>query len=457
LVTADRSACDDAVIVIPGIMGSELVDTATGSTLWGLADPRWYLRAWTSGSTLEALRPTDDELAGRLGRIKATRLLTFPAFAPMLRGFEPYGRLLDGLRSVVRHPAAVLPFAYDWRLPVVWNAQRLAEAAEAHLRNWRAHPAGSASAGVALVAHSMGGLIATYFITLLGGDRDVRTLITIGTPFRGSIMAAQILNTGRGAPIPLPRARLRKLAATMPGLHDLLPSYRCVTDGTSARRLTPSDVAALGGDRDLAAAGFDLHDRLGQPAVGILRTVVGVEQPTAQSMTIRDGVVTPQRWAYLPATESEAAVTVDRGGDGTVYRDVAGRAADPAYFAQTHGALAATVEVVTYVRAVLTEQTLGPWLGVPATVGVELPDLVSAGESFTIAVPRQTDPAAVTCHLSESLSDAAVAVVPLRSEDGQLRADVVLQRPGLYRIAVKGQGLSAVTQLIMVLPPAGEG
>ncbi|WP_327003458.1 hypothetical protein OHA72_51705 [Dactylosporangium sp. NBC_01737] len=28
----------DAVIVLPGIMGSELVDAGTGRVLWGLAD-----------------------------------------------------------------------------------------------------------------------------------------------------------------------------------------------------------------------------------------------------------------------------------------------------------------------------------------------------------------------------------------------------------------------------------
>src|SRR5271163_1437216 len=46
--------CRDAVIVIPGIMGSELVDAETGDVLWGLS-PRSYLRFWTSGDGLERL------------------------------------------------------------------------------------------------------------------------------------------------------------------------------------------------------------------------------------------------------------------------------------------------------------------------------------------------------------------------------------------------------------------
>src|SRR5712691_7249259 len=107
----------DAVVVVPGIMGSELIDETSGRLLWGLADPRWYVSAWTSGASLDALRLTEDERAGRYGRVRATRLLRFPAFAPLLAGFEPYSRLLKAIRAVAPHPDAVAEFAYDWRLP----------------------------------------------------------------------------------------------------------------------------------------------------------------------------------------------------------------------------------------------------------------------------------------------------------------------------------------------------
>jgi hypothetical protein len=62
--------------------------------------------------------------------------------------------------------------------------------------------------------------------------------------------AALMLGSGRGAPIPLPRRRLRRVAATMPGVHDLLPTYRCVDDrlrDTDPRTLTPEDVRGFGG------------------------------------------------------------------------------------------------------------------------------------------------------------------------------------------------------------------
>ncbi|MFF3288171.1 esterase/lipase family protein [Streptomyces sp. NPDC003023] len=42
---------------------------------------------------------------------------------------------------------------------------------------------------VDIVGHSLGGLIARYYVQRLGGDRRVRTLVTLGTPHRGTTVA----------------------------------------------------------------------------------------------------------------------------------------------------------------------------------------------------------------------------------------------------------------------------
>src|SRR5215475_2818401 len=178
----------------------------------------------------------------------AAGLLRAPAWAPWLAGVEPYVDLVEGVTGVVGDPAAVLEFGYDWRLPVQHHAARLAECANRHLDDWLAHPRHEQARAVrpdgrpgrlVLVAHSMGGL-------------GVRAVVTLGTPFEGAAKAAVILNSGRGGPVPLPRRRMRRLAATMPGVHELLPTYRSVDEGDGVRRLTPADVAGLGGDPDLA-------------------------------------------------------------------------------------------------------------------------------------------------------------------------------------------------------------
>jgi hypothetical protein len=40
-----------------------------------------------------------------------------------------------------------------------------------------------------IVAHSLGGLIARYYVQRLGGDERVHTLVTLGTPHEGTLMA----------------------------------------------------------------------------------------------------------------------------------------------------------------------------------------------------------------------------------------------------------------------------
>lgn len=40
-----------------------------------------------------------------------------------------------------------------------------------------------------VIGHSMGGLIARYYVTRLGGDQHVHTLVTLGTPHQGSYFA----------------------------------------------------------------------------------------------------------------------------------------------------------------------------------------------------------------------------------------------------------------------------
>src|SRR5260370_35861469 len=105
MVTAP--VCRDAVIVIPGIMGSELVDAETGDVLWGLS-PRTYLRFWTSGGGLERLQGTDQERGGKTGPIRATGLLRFPVASPIFGGFEPYLRLVAGIRH------SLIPCGATW-------------------------------------------------------------------------------------------------------------------------------------------------------------------------------------------------------------------------------------------------------------------------------------------------------------------------------------------------------
>ncbi|MFD0575203.1 lipase family alpha/beta hydrolase [Dactylosporangium darangshiense] len=301
-----------------------------------------------------------------------------------------------------------------------------------------------------LVAHSMGGLVARWFTEQLHGDGETRYTVTLGTPFYGSAKAAVILSTGRGGPLPLPRARLRRLVAGMPGLYALLPAYRCVEEGPAARPLTADDVARLGGDADLAKAAMAMQAVLRADGGRGLRPLVGVEQPTVQSIVLADGVAEGREYTLLPGDDGPPR-RVDRGGDGTVYRDAAAPVgAEPVYLPQTHTAIAKTREAVAHVRSVLTENPLGPPLGETA-IGLTLPDVVTAGAPFEIGITG-TDPAVVTCRVLDVGSERQVDRPAAGRRDGRLSATVTLPEPGVYRVELDGGGASPVSDLVMAVP-----
>lgn len=66
---------------------------------------------------------------------------------------------------------------------------------------------------VDIVGHSLGGLIARYYVQRLGGDRRVRTLVTLGTPHAGTAVAPlagahPIVRQMRSGSVPIEELRL---------------------------------------------------------------------------------------------------------------------------------------------------------------------------------------------------------------------------------------------------------
>ena len=248
----------DLVIVIPGIMGSRL-ETADG-TIWGL---RRAVRAglpWRRGQSLAPLAVAEDERDGRSTRVKPHGLLGFAFWVPVFGGFEPYGDLFRRLRRHSVSDAAVVAFGYDWRLPVEVNAARLATTMDQELTKWRADPDQQAAAllnpddrpaQIVLVAHSMGGLLAYGLRRIPGALDEVRAVVTLGTPFHGSVRALELISHGAGGPPPLSHRALRTVGRTMPGLYDLLPKLPCRFTDDRLESVDPSTIAQIGGQEDL--------------------------------------------------------------------------------------------------------------------------------------------------------------------------------------------------------------
>ncbi|MFJ6719414.1 MULTISPECIES: triacylglycerol lipase [unclassified Streptomyces] len=82
----------------------------------------------------------------------------------------------DGMRRVETYNYS--PFTRDLRATAGHLARRVEELCER-----------SGQERIDLVGHSLGGLVARYYLQRLGGDARVRTLVTLGTPHSGTSVA----------------------------------------------------------------------------------------------------------------------------------------------------------------------------------------------------------------------------------------------------------------------------
>jgi pimeloyl-ACP methyl ester carboxylesterase len=437
----------DAVIVVPGIMGSELRD-ASGRVLWGLRPGALVTALLPGGEGLARLTHTPGD------QVRATGLLTLPAWTLGLgSGIEPYTTLVKRLRGVVAHADAVATFPYDWRLPVAHNARLLADRAATHLAFWRQR-SGNRDAQVVLVAHSMGGLVCQAMAAHGDVVDKVRATITLGTPFDGAAKAALMLAEADGR---LHRM-LRPVVLTLPGVHDLLPGYRCVDTGDTVEHLTPADVVALGGRDDLAgSAAADRKARAGTPLPGH-HALIGVEQPTVSSLRLAHGTATGAQHTFTLHPDGEL-VRDEHGrprrmpgfGDGTVPRNSAlPHGPTPQVLAQQHSTLAHSDDAITYVRDILMHghADTGPRLG-PGDAGMDLPDLATPCREWTGTL-HGIDPLQVRCTVTDADTNTVVDQPRAHRRDGEVRICSTPDRPGLYRVRVDGAA-SPLVRFVLAL------
>ncbi|OLR95118.1 hypothetical protein BJP25_09030 [Actinokineospora bangkokensis] len=436
-------------------MGSALRDLESGDVIWGLR-PGWLAKAWSPvGPGLTPLAVREDELAGKR-RVEPIGLLKFPAFAPILAGFEPYHALTSAISRVVRSPQAVLEFAYDWRLPVRHNATLLGDAAHRHLEQWRA-VSGNPEAGLVLVAHSMGGLLCQAMPEIDG----VRAVITLGTPFDGAAKAVLILAAGEGAP--LPARRLREVAVTMPGIHDLLPFYRCLLQGDTVTRLTESDAAGLIDNPygpDLVKTAFSDRQARQRP-IPHHDPLIGIDQPTISTLTLDHGNLTGlahtfdlDEYGELRREPNGRLIHLPGRGDGTVPRN----SARPPHgdvrerIPQQHTTLAQSDEAVAFVRDILLHGRAdqGPRLG-DGDLGVSLPDIVDPGTEWTAELVN-AEPGITSMTIADADTGAEVLHATADRRGDIVAMDGFLPYPGLFRVSVDGGGsTSPVVQYVLAV------
>ena len=234
------------VIVIPGILGSELINPKTGERVWPSAF-RTSQEGLPISPNLEANR--DDLIPGKI--VETAKL------ARLLPEVYVYRDLLEALRRYAgyregdwENPAAdgdrdtFYVFAYDWRRDNVGNARELIRGLQRLKDKLKRH-----DLKFNVVAHSMGGLIARY--AAMYGDADlpvgdapiqptwngaahIGKIVMIGVPNEGSADAFATLVEGYSVTeglrrrVPLLNKLAAEDAARDPSVFQLMPHAAAV-------------------------------------------------------------------------------------------------------------------------------------------------------------------------------------------------------------------------------------
>ncbi len=226
---AATSPTQPPVVVIPGLMGSTLVDARSGEELWpgplhalAFSDYARLARIgpeWESGDGVRA-----GEVIREIGGVDI--------YGELLTTLEQAGRFREGRPGVATTPddrRRYYLLAYDWRQPNIVAVRELHALIDQIRRDY-----GDPRLRVDIIAHSNGGLIANYYLRY--GPRDVledadpqpwdegrlrvRRLAMLGTPNLGAVASLRRLLEGfrfnvRTVPV--------EALATFPTVFETLP------------------------------------------------------------------------------------------------------------------------------------------------------------------------------------------------------------------------------------------
>jgi pimeloyl-ACP methyl ester carboxylesterase len=445
----------DLVVLLPGIMGSVLEKNR--KDVWQLSISAIFHFVAGGRDLHELAIEQDSDTKSLDDGVVPAGLIRDATIVPGLFKIDGYSEFAAQVPALLKCDARdCVVFPYDWRRDNRYSARQLHAFIDARLK---ARPA---DAKVTLVCHSMGGLVARYYVEVLGGWKMCRQLVTIATPHRGSVCALQTLCNGVDKKLgPIMVYDLTKTIRTFTSLYQLLPIYPCVEfDGKSFRA---SELRLPGLDPAKAMAALAFHREIeGNVAenqrdpqywkeFGATYPVVGTCQPTLQSAKF-DGT----QLTFVGTLEGS-----NMDGDGTVPRisatpiEMSDRPRE-AYAAGVHGWLQKTGSVLEQVRGIFTRDPnlarfRGPY---NASLGLAMEDAYEAEEPIQIRVRPTSEPVSLTAVVTPKDPTRKPAQIPLRPDGtGWHAATLPPQVPGIYRLRIHGRNAEPIESAFAVLAP----
>jgi hypothetical protein len=459
---AAESRLTDLLILLPGITGSVL--QKNNKDVWAVTTESVGSALTTLGRNLQGLElkedPQDVEDLG--DGVVATGLFPDVHLIPGFWKIDGYGGVRAALSERLKLAGAqnYVEFPYDWRRDNRVAARKLARLVPAWLDQWQ-KVSGNADAKVVFIAHSMGGLVARYYLECLEGWRYTRKLITFGTPYRGSLNALDFLSNGYGKTFAgFNVADLSALMRSFTSVYQLLPRYPCVDMGDGAMR-RPGEVRGLPNiDPAKAAASLAFHHELDRAIRANAESkeykayqvhpIIGTDQPTKQSARIRAG-------RLVPFNELNGA---DESGDGTVPRPSAiplgpkpdddlafGRAA--LFVSGVHGSLQNLPQVVAQVSYVLLEPKFEAYRPASEAFSLGVDDAYLVGEPVRIRCDAGTMTPGALLIVEEAATGKQIFkrnLVPQSNEP----TSVELLPVGTYRAALEAEGRRLISDVFLV-------
>ncbi len=450
------------VVVIPGIGGSVL-ETCEGAPVWGRRR-REYVKAAFGP---ERLSLAEHPRLCPVALLPSTRVLPWkvvPGYDELVRKLINAFGLSEADIDIAREGvapksgASLVLFPYDFRLGVPAAAAQLRDAVDRRLRGLTE---GAQRRRVIIIAHSMGGLVARYWLGPCNGAAFCQALITVGTPHRGAPKSLDwLLNGVRLGPAPVASVTswILSCAADVlrewPSTYHLLPRYQAIRDEATGVERYPHELTteagpafcrrawdAYGMHREIEDSWRELDDSIRPQTLALFAR----GHATLSRAVVRDGrvSVTKSDPEWLPNTGWR--------GDGTVpaisaypielAEDPLARRAVP----DRHVPMATTTVAVDVLREFEGQSTSAvrgdtpgrPWLG------LDMGEVIAAGEPHRLTADLHgsddTDGATGWLRITTD-TDAPTTTVPairMTGNGGRWETMVPGLTPGQYRVDVE--------------------